>query len=97
MEIISLFFGIAIGALAVFLLLNSKLQFSKNKNQQLEDSFQEKEKLYKQQIELIGLSKEQMSKDFKSVATDILEKDRANLQTKNSELLTPLQTQLKDS
>ncbi len=96
MEIISLFFGIAIGALAVFLLLNSKLQFSKNKNQQLEDSFQEKEKLYKQQIELIGLSKEQMNKDFKSVATDILEKDRANLQTKNSELLTPLQTQLKD-
>jgi len=37
-----------------------------------------------------------MSKDFKEVANDILEKDRANLQTKNSELLTPLQTQLKD-
>ena len=96
MEIISLLLGIAIGAVVVFILINNKLQSSKNENKYLKTNLKEKEDLYRQQIDLIRMSKEQMSKDFKAVATDILENDRVNLQTKNSELLTPLQTQLKE-
>jgi DNA recombination protein RmuC len=96
MEIISLLVGMSIGAVIVFVWLNSRIHLSRQENNQLINNAQEKEALYKQQIELISATKEQMSKDFKAVAIDILEKDRENLQTKNSELLSPLQIQLKD-
>jgi len=96
MEIIGILLGIFAGAAGVYFYLNPRLQKLKTEKIHLEVSLDEKIKSYENQIDLIKLAKEQMSKDFKEVANDILEKDRANLQTKNSELLTPLQTQLKD-
>jgi len=96
MEIIGILLGIFAGAAGVYFYLNPSLQKLKTEKIHLEVSLDEKIKSYENQIDLIKLAKEQMSKDFKEVANDILEKDRANLQTKNSELLTPLQTQLKD-
>ena len=96
MEIIGILLGIFAGAAGVYFYLNPRLQKLKTEKIHLEVSLDEKIKSYENQIDLIKLAKEQMSKDFKEVANDILEKDRAILQTKNSELLTPLQTQLKD-
>jgi len=96
MEIIGILLGIFVGSAGVYFYLNPSLQKLKTEKIHLEVSLDEKIKSYENQIDLIKLAKEQMSKDFKEVANDILEKDRANLQTKNSELLTPLQTQLKD-
>lgn len=96
MEIVNLLLGLLIGAIGVYVYLNAKLQGLRTEKIHLEVSLDEKIKSYENQIDLINIAKEQMSKDFKEVANDILEKDRVNLQTKNSELLTPLQSQLKD-
>lgn len=46
--------------------------------------------------EKINTAKVQMSEDFKALASDILEKNRHNLKIKNSELLTPLEVQIKE-
>ncbi len=96
MEIVNLLLGLLIGAIGVYVYLNAKLQGLRTEKIHLEVSLDEKIKSYENQIDLINIAKEQMSKDFKEVANDILEKDRVNLQAKNSELLTPLQSQLKD-
>ena len=96
MEIVNLLLGLLIGAIGVYVYLNAKLQGLRTEKIHLKVSLDEKIKSYENQIDLINIAKEQMSKDFKEVANDILEKDRVNLQTKNSELLTPLQSQLKD-
>ncbi len=96
MEMVNLLLGLLIGAIGVYVYLNAKLQSLRAEKIHLKVSLDEKIKSYENQIDLINIAKEQMSKDFKEVANDILEKDRVNLQTKNSELLTPLQSQLKD-
>lgn len=96
MDVMSLLFGLIVGAVVVYFYLNTKLQTLKTDKIHLEVSLDEKIKSYENQIDLIKLAKEQMSKDFKSVASDILAKDRNDLSVKNSELLMPLQVQLKD-
>lgn len=96
MDTMSLLFGLIVGAIAVYFYLNTQLQTLKTDKIHLKVSLDEKIKSYENQIDLINIAKEQMSKDFKSVASDILEKDRQNLSIKNSELLTPLQAQLKE-
>lgn len=96
MDIVSLLLGLLLGSIGVYFYLNTKLQHLKTDKIHLEVSLDEKIKSYENQIDLIKLAKDQMSKDFKAVANDILEKDRQNLSAKNSELLSPLQVQLKD-
>lgn len=96
MDILSLLLGLLLGSIGVYFYLNTKLQQLKTDKIHLEVSLDEKIKSYENQIDLIKLAKDQMSKDFKAVANDILEKDRQNLSAKNSELLSPLQVQLKD-
>jgi len=96
MDVLSLLLGLLIGAIGVYFWLNSKIQRFKSDVIHLEVSLQEQEKTYQHQVDLIGIGKDQMSKDFKAVATDILKNDRAELQSRNTELLTPLQTQLKE-
>jgi len=83
MDILSLLLGLLFGAIAVYFWLNNK-------------TLQEKAKFYEQQIDLIAIAKDQMSKDFKAVATDIIKNDRNELQNRNTELLTPLHSQLKE-
>lgn len=96
MDILNLLLGLLLGSIGVYFYLNTKLQQLKTDKIHLEVSLDEKIKSYENQIDLIKLAKDQMSKDFKTVANDILEKDRQNLSAKNSELLSPLQMQLKD-
>ncbi len=96
MEITSILIGLLVGAIGVYFYLNAQLQTLKTDKIHLEVSLDEKVKSYENQIDLINIAKDQMSKDFKSVASEILAKDRDNLSEKNSELLTPLQAQLKE-
>ena len=96
MEVIWLVVGVLLGAAIVYFYSQSKLQKLKTENIHLQVNLEEKIKSYEAQIDLIKLAKEQMSKDFKAVAGDILSKDRDQLQSRNSELLSPLQTQLKE-
>jgi DNA recombination protein RmuC len=61
---------------------------------QLKTTLDEKEKNYSEKLEFVDKLKSQVNTDFKNLASDILEKDRDKLKTDNSELLTPLQSQL---
>ncbi len=96
MEIIFILLGLLAGSSTVYFYLNGKIQVLRTQNIHLEVSLDEKIKSYENQIDMINISREQMSKDFKAVAGDILAKDRNDLSAKNSELLTPLQVQLKE-
>jgi DNA recombination protein RmuC len=96
MDLLSLFFGLLVGAIAVYIYLDRQLKVLNTEKIHLEVSLDEKIKSYENQIDMINIAREQMSKDFKAVAGDILTKDRNNLSIKNSELLTPLQAQLKE-
>jgi DNA recombination protein RmuC len=96
MEIIFILLGLLVGSITVYFYLNGKIQVLRTQNIHLEVSLDEKIKSYENQIDMINIAREQMSKDFKAVAGDILAKDRNDLSAKNSELLTPLQAQLKE-
>ena len=96
MEITSLLIGLLVGAIGVYFYLNVKLQTLKTDKIHLEVSLDKEIETHKREVDLINIAKEQMSKDFKAVASDILAKDRNDLSIKNSELLTPLQAQLKE-
>jgi len=96
MNLVSLLLGLLFGAIAVYFYQDKRLQVLTKEKIHLEVSLDEKIRSYEGQIDMINIAREQMSKDFKSVASDILEKDRNDLSVKNSELLTPLQTQLKE-
>ncbi len=96
MDILNLLLGLAVGVMVVYFYLNPKLQALKSDKIRLEVRLYEKIKSYENQIDLITIAKVQMSKDFKAIAGDILAKYRHNLSVKNYELLTPLQTQLKE-
>jgi DNA recombination protein RmuC len=61
---------------------------------QLKTTLDEKEKNYTEKLEFVDKLKSQVNTDFKNLASDILEKDRDKLKNDNSELLTPLQSQL---
>ena len=88
--------GLLLGGALAYWRLSKTLERLKTEKMHLEVVLDEKVKSYETQLDLIKLSKEQMSQDFQAVASDILQKDRENLQSRNSELLTPLHTQLKE-
>ena len=96
MDILSLILGLLVGGIAIYIYLGKQLQVVSKEKIHLEVSLDEKIKSYENQIDMINIAREQMSKDFKEVASHILEKDRHDLSLKNSELLTPLQAQLKE-
>ncbi len=90
LSLISLFAGIAI-AYIYFHKRVSELNIDKA---QLKTTLDEKEKNYIEKLEFVDKLRSQVNTDFKSLASDILEKDRDKLKNDNSELLTPLQSQL---
>ena len=94
MDIVIGLFSLVIGAFASFYILNKKLLALSEKNIQLKTTLNEKEKNYAEKLEFVDQLKSQVNTDFKNLASDILEKDRDKLKIDNSELLTPLQTQI---
>ncbi|MDB9865684.1 DNA recombination protein RmuC [Candidatus Thioglobus sp.] len=89
--LISLFFG----AFISYFILNKKLTASNQKNIQLETTLNEKEKNYSEKLQLVDQLKSQVNSEFKNIASEILKTDRDKLKVDNSDLLNPLQTQLK--
>ena len=95
MDIVIGLFSLVIGAFVSYYILNKKLLNLSEKNIQLKTTLDEKEKNYAEKLEFVDQLKSQVNTDFKNLASDILEKDRDKLKIDNSELLTPLQTQIK--
>jgi len=95
-DILNLLLGLVVGAIGVYFYLNTKFQVLRTDKIHLEISLDKEIEAHKKEVDLINIAKDQMSKDFKAVASEILEKGRNDLSVKNSELLTPLQAQLKE-
>ncbi|MBT3446429.1 MAG: DNA recombination protein RmuC, partial [Candidatus Thioglobus sp.] len=68
MDLLSLFFGLLVGAIAVYIYLDRQLKVLNTEKIHLEVSLDEKIKSYENQIDMINIAREQMSKDFKAVA-----------------------------
>jgi len=95
MDIVIGLFSLVIGAFASYYILNKKLLALSEKNIQLKTTLDEKEKNYAEKLAFVDQLKTQVNTDFKSLASDILKNNRDKLKDDNSELLTPLQTELK--
>ena len=95
MDIVIGLFSLVIGAFASYYILNKKLLDLSEKNIQLKTTLDEKEKNYAEKLAFVDQLKTQVNTDFKSLASDILKNNRDKLKDDNSELLTPLQTELK--
>ena len=95
MDIVIGLFSLVIGAFASYYMLNKKLLSLSEKNIQLKTTLDEKEKNYAEKLAFVDQLKSQVNTDFKSLASDILKNNRDKLKDDNSELLTPLQTELK--
>jgi len=95
MDIVIGLFSLVIGAFASYYILNKKLLALSEKNIQLKTTLDEKEKNYAEKLAFVDQLKSQVNTDFKSLASDILKNNRDKLKDDNSELLTPLQTELK--
>jgi len=95
MDIVIGLFTLVIGAFASYYILNKKLLTLSEKNIQLKTTLDEKEKNYAEKLAFVDQLKSQVNTDFKSLASDILKNNRDKLKDDNSELLTPLQTELK--
>jgi DNA recombination protein RmuC len=95
MDIVIGLFALVIGAFASYYILNKKLLALSEKNIQLKTTLDEKEKNYAEKLAFVDQLKTQVNTDFKSLASDILKNNRDKLKNDNSELLTPLQTELK--
>jgi len=95
MEVIIGLVSLVIGAFASYYILNKKLLNLSEKNIQLKTTLDEKEKNYAEKLAFVDQLKSQVNTDFKSLASDILKNNRDKLNDDNSELLTPLQTELK--
>ena len=87
--------SLVIGAFISFYVFNKKLLNSREENIQLKATLEEKEKSFAEKSKFIDQLKSQVNHDFKALASDILKNDRDKLKIDNSDLLTPLQTQLK--
>lgn len=87
--------SLVIGAFISFYVFNKKLLNSREENIQLKATLEEKEKSFAEKSKFVDQLKSQVNQDFKALASDILKNDRDKLKTDNSDLLTPLQTQLK--
>jgi len=95
MDIVIGLFSLVIGAFASYYILNKKLLSLSEKNIQLKTTLDEKEKNYTEKLAFVDQLKSQVNTDFKSLASEILKNNRDKLKDDNSELLTPLQTELK--
>jgi DNA recombination protein RmuC len=95
MDIVIGLFSLVIGAFASYYILNKKLLSLSEKNIQLKTTLDEKEKNYAEKLAFVDQLKSQVNTDFKSLASEILKNNRDKLKDDNSELLTPLQTELK--
>ena len=95
MDILIVLISLLFGALISYFILNKKLTVSNQKNIQLETTLNEKEKNYSEKLQLVDQLKSQVNSEFKDIASEILKTDRDKLKVDNSDLLNPLQTQLK--
>jgi len=95
MDMVIGLFSLVIGAFVSYYILNKKLLALSEKNIQLKTTLDEKEKNYAEKLAFVDQLKSQVNTDFKSLASDILKNNRDKLKDDNSELLTPLQTELK--
>ncbi len=75
---------------------DNKINKLSTENATISVKLSERENHYQQQIDFIKATKEQISKDFKNIATDIIDKDIIKLSAKNKDTLLPLQNQIKD-
>ena len=87
--------SLVIGAFISFYVFNKKLLNSREENIQLKATLEEKEKSFAEKSKFVDQLKSQVNHDFKALASDILKNDRDKLKIDNSDLLTPLQIQLK--
>jgi DNA recombination protein RmuC len=95
MDIVIAVLSLLIGVFISYYILNKKLLSLSEKNIQLKTTLEEKEKNHAEKLEFVDQLKTQVNSDFKTLASDILKNDRDQLKVDNSDLLTPLQTQLK--
>lgn len=95
MDILIVLISLLFGAFISYFILNKKLTASNQKNIQLETSLNEKEKNFSEKLQLVDQLKSQVNSEFKNIASEILKTDRDKLKVDNSDLLNPLQTQLK--
>ena len=95
MDIVIAVLSLLVGVFISYYILNKKLLSLSEKNIQLKTTLEEKEKNHAEKLEFVDQLKKQVNTDFKTLASDILKNDRDKLKVDNSNLLTPLQTQLK--
>ena len=95
MDILIALISLLFGGFTSYYFLNKKLTASIQKNIQLETTLIEKEKNYSEKLQLVDQLKSQVNSEFKNIASEILKTDRDKLKVDNSDLLNPLQTQLK--
>ena len=95
MDILIVLISLIFGGLISYYFLNKKLTVLIQKNIQLETTLNEKEKNYSEKLQLVEHLKSQVNSEFKNIASEILKTDRDKLKVDNSDLLNPLQTQLK--
>ncbi|WP_416677137.1 DNA recombination protein RmuC [Candidatus Pseudothioglobus sp. Uisw_016] len=95
MDILIVLISLLFGAFISYFILNKKLTASNQKNIQLETKLNEKEKNFSEKLQLVDQLKSQVNSEFKNIASEILKTDRDKLKVDNSDLLNPLQTQLK--
>ena len=95
MDIVIAVLSLLVGVFISYYILNKKLLSLSEKNIQLKTTLDEKEKNHAEKLEFVDQLKTQVNSDFKTLASDILKNDRDKLKVDNSNLLTPLQTQLK--
>ena len=95
MDILIALISLLFGGFTSYYFLNKKLTASIQKNIQLETTLNEKEKNYSEKLQLVDQLKSQVNNEFKNIASEILKTDRDKLKVDNSDLLNPLQTQLK--
>ena len=95
MDILIVLISLLFGTFISYFILNKKLTASNQKNIQLETTLNEKEKNFLEKLQLVDQLKSQVNSEFKNIASEILKTDRDKLKVDNSDLLNPLQTQLK--
>ena len=95
MDILIVLISLLFGAFISYFILNKKLTVLNQKNIQLETTLNEKEKNFSEKLQLVDQLKSQVNSEFKNIASEILKTDRDKLKVDNSDLLNPLQTQLK--
>ena len=95
MDILIVLISLLFGAFISYFILNKKLTASNQKNIQLETTLNEKEKNFSEKLQLVDQLKSQVNNEFKNIASEILKTDLDKLKVDNSDLLNPLQTQLK--